>query len=400
MREVSAEVPSFPPPRSCPFDPPDLYAEKRLEEPIFKMRVWNGNAAWVVTRYRDGRALLTDKRLSADSLMPDLPHQSEAVGTFRRHRNFIGMDVPEHRYYRRMIADDFGPKHMHRIRPAVRAIIDAQLDAMESMGGQADLIADFALPVTSTVICELLGVPYEAHELFERLAGVLLSTVATAQDAADANAEVWKFLSAEFERKTAVQEDDVLSHLAAEVRDGRLTRAEGINTAYLLLIAGHETTAGQIGLGALTLMQHPDQLAEILADPALVDNAVEEVLRYIGVSQAGRRRIALADIEYGDVLIKKGDGVIVLGGSANRDAEIFDDPDRFDIHRANAAQHVEFGAGTHICLGRPLARMELQLVFESLFQRFPTLEAAAAVAELSFKYDATVYGLHAFPVKW
>jgi cytochrome P450 len=282
----------------------------------------------------------------------------------------------------------------------VQSIVDTQIETMLSLGSAADLVKDFALPVTSLVICELLGVPYDVHEMFEQLTGILLSTVASADEASRANAEVGSFLREQFAAKTAEPADDVLSHLAAEVSEGHLTRDEAINTAYLLLIAGHETTAGQISLGAVTLMQHPEQLDAMIADPGLVDNAIEEILRYIGVSQAGRRRIAVGDIDIGDVHIKAGDGLIILGNSANRDDTIFEDPDTFDIRRTNASSHVEFGAGTHICLGRPLARLELQVVFSTLFQRVPTLALAVPFEELSFKYDATVYGMHALPVEW
>lgn len=394
------KVPTFPLPRSCPFDPPAILEGKRDTEPIFKVRIWNGNDAWVVTRHQDGRALLMDKRLSADSLMPDMPHQSEGVAKFRVARNFIGMDAPEHLYYRRKIAYDFGPKRMELLRPAVQSIVDTRLDALMETGPPAELVGEFALPVTSLVICELLGVPYEAHDKFEELSTTLLSTFTSTEAATKINDEMLSFIGDLFDEKLQAPTDDVMSRLAAEVHEGGLTRREAINTAYLLLVAGHETTAGQIGLGALVVMAHPEQQAALVANPTLAENAVEEILRYVGVSQAGRRRIALQDIDFHGVHIKKGDGVIVMGNSSNRDDEIFDSPNVFDIQRKNASDHVEFGAGTHICLGRPLARLELQVVFGTLFQRLPALEPAADLQDLPFKTHATVYGLESLPVTW
>jgi cytochrome P450 len=398
--DAEVSLPVFPLPRSCPFHPPDLYAVKRETEPIFKVRIWNGRDAWVVTRYEDSRVLLGDKRLSADALIPDMPHQNQAIAQFRLRRNFIGMDSPEHGYYRRKIAGFFGPKHIDKLRPAIQNIVDDRLDALLNAGPPADLVSEFALPVTSLVICELLGVPYEKHEFFEEQSRIITSDRASASESAAANEKIWNFLDELLPTKQGSADADVLSRLAREVRDGLLTREEAVNTAHLLLVAGHETTAGQISVGVLTVINHPNAQAELTQDPTLADNAVEEILRYVGVSQAGRRRIALERIEYGGVVMEPGDGVIVTGSSANRDPAIFSDPDLFDIHRPNAADHLEFGSGAHICLGRPLARTELQVVFGTIFHRIPRLRSGQPVEQLDFKYDSTVYGLKSFPVAW
>jgi cytochrome P450 len=400
MSEPSTdERPTFPLPRTCPFDPPALIGEKRATEPIFRVRLWNGRDAWVVSSYHAGKALLTDKRLSADSLMPTLPHQSEAMAQFRVARNFIGMDSPEHPYYRRMIANDFGPKRMELLRPVVQRLVDERIDAMLSAGPPGDFVADFALPVSSKVICELLGVPYESHEKFENLSNRILSTSTDTHEAGSVNQEMLAFLGELFDVKLSAPETDVLTQLGRKIHNGAMTRREAVNTAYLLLVAGHETTAGQIGLGALALICNPDQRTALLEHPELADNAVEEILRYVGVSHSGRRRIALEDIEIDGVTIKRGDGVIIMGNAQNRDPHVFTDPDSFDIRRANASAHVEFGHGTHICLGRPLARLELQVVFSTLFRRMPTLTTTVPLAELHFK-STVVYGLESLPVSW
>jgi cytochrome P450 len=289
---------------------------------------------------------------------------------------------------------------MDKLRPAIQRIVDERIDAMLASTPPADLVADFALPVTSLMICALLGVPYEKHDFFQEQSRIITSDKASAAESLAANEQIWNFLDSLLPQKHESPDTDVFCQLAQEVQDGQLTREEAVNTAHLLLVAGHETTAGQISIGVLTVLNHPTAQAELTADPGLAGNAIEEVLRYVGVAQAGRRRIALERIEYGGIVIEQGDGVIVVGNSPNRDSDVFTDPDVFDIHRANAADHVEFGSGAHICLGRPLARTELQIVFGTLFRRMPGLRSVLPLEQLEFKYDSTVYGMKRFPIAW
>jgi cytochrome P450 len=170
----------------------------------------------------------------------------------------------------------------------------------------------------------------------------------------------------------------------------------------LLLVAGHETTANMIALGTLALLEHPDQLARLREtdDPKLVASAVEELLRYLNITHGGRRRVALADIEISGQVIRAGDGLIMPTDIGNRDPEAFpDDPDRLQIDR-DARRHVAFGFGVHQCLGQPLARMELQVVYGTLYRRIPTLRLAADLDEIPFKHDGFVYGVYELPVTW
>ena len=195
-----------------------------------------------------------------------------------------------------------------------------------------------------------------------------------------------------------------MSRLVVEqVRTGGLTRGELANTALLLLLAGHETTANMISLGTLALLNHPDQLAELreTSDPAFVASAVEELLRYLNVATwSGLRRVALKDIEVGGQLIRAGEGLIFAAPTASRDPAVFaDDPDRLDLHR-DARQHLAFGFGVHQCLGQPLARVELQVVYGTLYRCIPTLRLAVGMDEIRFKQDALVYGVHELPVTW
>jgi cytochrome P450 len=195
----------------------------------------------------------------------------------------------------------------------------------------------------------------------------------------------------------------VLSQLATEhVKTGALTQREAASMGVLLLVAGHETTANMIALGTLTLLEHPDQLAALrdADDPKLVAAAVEELLRYLTIVHAGLRRIALADIEIGGQTIRAGDGVIMALDAGNRDEQAFaEDPNRLDIGR-DANPHVAFGFGVHQCLGQPLARLELQVVYGTLYRRIPSLRLAADLEQVPFKDDGAIYGVYELPVTW
>jgi cytochrome P450 len=395
------DVPAFPMERDCPFDPPPELSRIRAECPVSRVRLWDGSHPWLVTGYDDQRAVLADHRFSADVTRPGYPHVTAASAARRRRsRTFISMDEPEHGMYRKMLTGTFMIKRVEALRPRIQRIVDDLIDAMLAGAPPADLVTDFALPVPSLVICELLGVPYADHAFFQRCSRTLVSTRSTPQDATAAADELKDYLSRLLERKGAEPADDLLSKLVVE-QSGTLTRSQIADMALLLLVAGHETTANMIGLGTLTLLQHPDQLAELRAteDPKLVAGAVEELLRYLTIVHSGRRRVAVEDVEVGGRLIRAGDGVIVTTDSGNRDAHAFPDPDVLDIHR-QARHHVAFGYGVHQCLGQPLARVELQVVYGTLYRRVPTLRLAVPLEEIRFKHDMLVYGVHELPVSW
>ncbi|MET8862978.1 cytochrome P450 [Nonomuraea sp. NPDC004580] len=201
--------------------------------------------------------------------------------------------------------------------------------------------------------------------------------------------------------KLADPADDLLSKVAARVRDGELTRQEAAQMGVLLLIAGHETTANMIALGTLALLQNPAQLALLRDsdDPKLVAGAAEELLRYLNITHSGRRRVALEDVEIAGQVIRAGEGIIMPNDIGNRDPDVFPDPDRLDVRR-DARRHVAFGFGVHQCLGQPLARVELQVVYGTLYRRIPTLAAAVPIEEIPFKHDGQVYGVYELPVTW
>ncbi|PUB25371.1 hypothetical protein C8K30_107117 [Promicromonospora sp. AC04] len=403
----SAEAPVYPMERAskCPFDPPPVQqAMLDQDSPLAKIRLFDDSTHWLVTRYADQRTLLSDDRLSVDISKPGYPHESvqskDAAegGTL----SFATIDDPEHARLRRMVTAPFTIKRIEAMRPAVQRITDELIDDLLAGPKPADLVDAFALPLPSLVISELLGVPYDRHEFFQDHSKTFISRTSTDEERMGAVTELATYLGGLIVEKMKDPGDDLLSQIAHErVAAGELSVPEAIQMAVLLLIAGHETTANMIALSTVALLENPDQLQALREtdDPKAVSAAVEELLRYLTIAHNGRRQVALEDIEHDGAIIRAGEGVIMASDSANRDPRVFADPDKLDLSR-DARQHMAFGFGVHQCLGQPLARMELQVVFSTLFKRIPTLRLAVASDELPFKYDGIVYGVHKLPVTW
>jgi cytochrome P450 len=397
-------APAFPMTRGgCPFDPPPELGRLQDEEPVSRVRLWDGSTPWLITRYDDVRAMLTDKRVSANSDLPGYPHVSAGSAARRsRAKAFISMDDPDHAAQRRLLTSDFMVKKMEVLRPRVQRIVDELIDALLAGPKPADLVETFALPLPSLVICELLGVPYTDRALFHRISKTIISRTTSPAESVAATEELLAYLASLVEKKNAEPGDDLLSRLAVEqFRTGAMTAEEIAVMGQLLLVAGHETTGNMIALGTVALLENPAQLAEIrdADDPKLIANAVEELLRYLNITHSGRRRVALEDLEIGGQLIRRGEGLIAANDIANRDEEVFPGADKLDVHR-KARHHVAFGYGVHQCLGQPLARVELQVVYSTLYRRIPTLALAVGVDQLEFKHDMLVYGVHELPVTW
>ncbi|MFD8337864.1 cytochrome P450 [Streptomyces solisilvae] len=402
--ETEEPLPEFPMPRAagCPFDPPPTTRALHTERPVTRVRLWDGSAPWLVTRYADQRALLGDPRVSSEATLPGFPHASagfrENAG---RRRSFITMDDPEHARIRRMVTGPFAIKRIEALRPEIQKITDDLIDAMLAGPTPVDLVRALALPLPSLVICKLLGVPYEDHDFFQRNSSLLINRHSSVEDVVGANEALTDYLEGLVVAKLADPADDMLSELAGRVRAGELTQRDAANMGVLLLVAGHETTANMIALGTVALLENPDQLAILREtdDPKAIARAVEELLRYLTIVHNGRRRVALEDIEIGGETIRAGDGIIVYTGTGNWDAEVFPEPERLDIGR-DARRHIAFGFGIHQCLGQPLARVELQVVYGTLYRRIPTLRLATGIDQLPFKEDGLVYGVYELPVTW
>jgi cytochrome P450 len=398
----TAEAPAFPMTRAagCPFDPPPAARALQEETPLARVRLWDGSTPWLVTRYAEQRALLADPRVSADVTRPGYPSPAPLPkgGTGI---SFILMDNPEHARLRKMVTAPFTIRRVAAMRPAVQKIVDDRIDELLAGPKPVDLVEAFALPVPSLVICELLGVPYADHGFFQDSSKVIIRRDAEPEERAAGHQALVGYLDRLMGEKLESPADDLLSGLATRVRAGELTRTEAAQMGVLLLIAGHETTANMIALGTLALLEHPDQLALLRDgdDPALVASAVEELLRYLNITHNGRRRLALEDIEIAGETIRAGEGMIMANDVANRDPAVFPDGDRLDLTR-DAHRHVAFGFGVHQCLGQPLARLELQVVYSTLYRRIPTLALATDVEKIPFKHDGSVYGVYELPVTW
>lgn len=405
MSDATSRCPAFPMERDarCPFDPPPELKLLQEEAPVTKVQIWNGSTAWLITRYADVRMVLRDPRFSANPATPGYPPMS--AGHLARRTELwpdvFAMDNPEHNQYRMIQNADFRINRVEALRPRVQAMVDESIDAILAGPKPVDLYQAFCLPLPSLVICELLGVPYEDHHLFQDNSRVLASTNSTMEESKAALASLRSYMEGLVERKLAAPTDDFVSRIAVEqVQTGKLTATNVANMAVNLLSAGHNTTANTIALSIALLLQHPDQLAELrVGDAKLVAGAVEELLRYLSVTHLGRRRAVLEDVEIGGQLIKAGEGLIVGNMIADRDEDVYDSPDKFDIHR-DARHHLAFGYGYHQCLGQPLARLEMQVALGTIVRRIPSLRLAVPPEELRYNYEALLWGVHELPVTW
>ncbi|MGR6918436.1 cytochrome P450 [[Actinomadura] parvosata] len=390
--------------RGCPFAPPAAYEPLRERAPISKVRLAGGGAAWWVARHKEARAVLADPRFSSDRRNDGFPLYSVDEATLRQFRSqpplMLGMDGAEHAGARRPVIGEFTVKRLAALRPRVQAIVDHFVDALLAADERpVDLVRALSLPVPSLVICEMLGVPYADHDFFQSRTAMMVSRTSL-EERRRGMAELRAYLDDLVTRKESEPGDDLLSRqIARQRQDGALDHGGLLSLAFLLLTAGHETTANMISLGVAGLLTHPEQLALIRADRARTPMAVEELLRYFTIADGVTNRVAVEDVECGGASIKAGDGVIVSTLSANWDPAVFADPAELDVERG-ARHHLAFGFGPHQCLGQNLARMELQIVFDTLFRRIPTLRLAGPAEDLPFKTDAVIYGLHELPVTW
>jgi len=312
--------------------------------------------------------------------------------------NLLGVDPPEHTRLRRMLTPEFTVRRMRRLEPRIVEIVDDHLDAMEKAGPPADLVADFALPIPSLVICELLGVPYADRESFQRRTGKLLDLSLPMEERLELGRESREYMAGLVAGAQAEPGEDMLGMLVRE-HGHDLTTDELIGIAQLLLIAGHETTSNMLGLGTLALLRHPDQLALVRDEPAAVGHAVEEMLRFLGIVHSGIPRTTTEDVEVGGVAIPADSLVVLSLAGANRDPRFLTGADRLDVTR-DAGGHLAFGHGVHHCLGAPLARMEMRIAFPALLRRFPGLAPAVPFEEVSFRAFHFIYGLQSLPVTW
>ncbi|MFD5410193.1 cytochrome P450 family protein [Streptomyces nojiriensis] len=383
-------------------DPYPFYDALRTAGPVHRL-VLGGERTWLVVGHEEARQALTHPHLSKDWLGSQLFASTmpvQAVAT-----SMLDTDPPRHTRLRRLVAREFTARRVESLRPRVRQITDELLDAMAARPDRrADLIASFAVPLPMTVICELLGVPGLDRQRFRYWSGEIVAPPDGVGADPRAVQEMTAYL---FELVAAKAEDpgeDLLSALI-RTRDedgGRLSPDELIGMAFLLLVAGHETTVNLIGNGVRALLAHPGQLAALRADPdGLIDGAVEEMLRYDGPVQHATYRFAASDLELGGVTITAGSSVLVALAAADRDPARFAQPgpDVFDIRRTGPG-HLAFGHGIHFCLGAPLARMEGRIAIRSLLERFPDLAGDPEAGPPDWLPGTLMRGVTRLPLRW
>jgi cytochrome P450 len=397
-------VAAIPITRSCPYAPPPEHVRLRAEpQPVVKVTLPDGTPVWAVTRLKDVRTMLGDPRLRFSKHLPGVapPSGGPEGDHFPLKAPVINELPPEqHMVARRALLGDFTVKQVASLEPRVQQIVDEHIDAMLAGPRPVDLVEAFSLPVPSLVICELLGVPYADHEFFQERSARAMNHAVPAEERGRAVFELIAYLDELVAAKEKDPADDLLSRQIFKQReDGAVDHDALASLACALLTAGHETTASMISLSVLTLLQHPDKLAAIKQDPSKTPAAIEELLRYYTIAEGVNRRYATEDMEFLGVHIKKGEWLVALTNTANRDPEVFDDPDEFDIERG-ARHHLAFGFGPHGCLGQNLARLELRVAIDTLFRRIPGLKPAVPVEELPFRDTDLVYGMRAFPVIW
>ncbi|MGK4580545.1 cytochrome P450 [Kitasatospora sp. HPMI-4] len=385
-----------------PFDPPRRITRLREARPVSPMLFPDGHEGWLVTGYDAVRRLMADTRFSSrqDIGVLHVPYEIPGMPAVTEPSPqvpgmFIAMDPPDHTRLRRRLTGAFTVRRMKQLEEHIAEIVERQLEELARLAPPVDLVREFALPVPSLVICELLGVPYEDREGFQADSAKFLVRDLPLDEKAAAYGALATYLGELVTRKRATPGEDILSDLA---RHEDLTVEELTGAAFLLLLAGHETTANMLALGTFALLEHPGQMAELRAEPDLLPGAVEELMRYLSVVDI-LYRYATEDIELGGETIGEGSTVVVSLLAANRDPRRFDDPDTLDIRR-EARGHLSFGHGIHQCLGQQLARIEMRAGFRGLLRRFPTLELAVPADEVKLRTDMNIYGVHELPVTW
>ncbi|WP_037355801.1 cytochrome P450 [Amycolatopsis orientalis] len=385
-----------------PFDPPAAITALRETRPVSPMLFPDGHEGWLVTGYDAVRQVMSDARFSSRQDLGALhvPYETPGMPVATEPSPqipglFISMDAPDHTRLRRKLTGAFTVKRMKQLEDGIIKITEQQLDALAQLPQPVDLVREFALPVPSLVICELLGVPYADRETFQANSSKFMERDVNLEDKMAAFGAMMGYLGQLCADKRADPGEDILSDLA---RDEDLSVEELTGMAFLLLLAGHETTANMLSLGAFALLENPAQLAELRADPTLFPNAVEELLRYLSVADIFYR-YATEDVELFGETIPAGSTVVVSLLAANRDPRHFEHPDTIDLRRKVRGQ-VAFGHGIHQCLGQQLARIEMRAGFEGLLRRFPGLRLAVPAEEVPLRTNMNIYGLHQLPVAW
>ncbi|MDQ4020151.1 MAG: cytochrome P450 [Actinomycetota bacterium] len=377
-----------------------VYAALAAGGPVHRITLPTGEPAWLITGYDEVRHTLRDPRvIKSEAALANIGHGLVPPEVFAgMSHHMLNSNPPDHARLRRLVTAAFTRRRIEQLAPRIQQITDQLLDAMPD-AAQVDLIDSFAYPLPLTVICELLGVPANHRAEFRGWSSIVVTGVLAGRDTlVAATTAMVSYLRKLVNAKRATPTDDMLSALVA-VRDGDdcLSDDELTSMAWLLLVAGHETTVNLIGNGVLALLTHPEQLALLRAEPDRLPAAIEELLRFDGALQVATFRWTAEPVDIGGIAIPAGEIVLLGLLAANRDPACTAQPDALDITRMNNP-HLAFGHGIHHCLGAPLARLEGRIALGSLLARFPNLRLAVPPEELTWKSGALMHGLTALPV--
>jgi cytochrome P450 len=400
MRRVDLSSPAF---KANPYP---FYARLRAEEPVCPVVLPDKRVVWLITRYDDVAMVLKDDRFAKDkskALAPEeLAREPWVPSLFRPlTQNMLDLDPPDHTRLRALVQKAFTPRVVEQVRARIQKLTENLLDAA-ARRGRMDLVRDYALPIPTTIIAEMLGVPVEDRHRFHRWSRVIVQSNPSGWRMFRAIPNVVAFLryirKLVRARRRRPLDDLVTALVQVEESGDQLNEDELVAMVFLLLVAGHETTVNLIGNGTLALLEHTDQIERLRSEPALVKSAVEELLRHSGPLETATERYAREDVTVAGVMIPRGQMVYAVLASANRDERQFANPDTVDIAR-EPNRHLAFGLGIHYCLGAPLARLEGQIAFETLLRRLPTLRLAVATNALRWRRGLVLRGLEALPVQ-
>ncbi|MFE7980411.1 cytochrome P450 [Streptomyces shenzhenensis] len=378
-------------------DPYPYYAKLREQGPVHEVRAPDGYRFFLIVGYAEGRAAMTDARLVKAR---DTMGTSEASPLGK---HVLIADPPDHTRLRKLISREFTVRRVDNLHPRIQELTDDLLDAMLP-AGRADLVEALARPLPIAVLCELLGVPNADRDEFHSWAKGILAPQNPTETRTAVKALMSYLDDLIEDKRRGEPTGDLLSGLVrTSIENGdRLSSEEVRSTAFLLMIAGHETTANLISNGTRALLTHRDQLDLLRSDMDLLDGAVEEMLRYDGSLESTTKRFTSVPVQIGDTVIPPGETVLVSLASADRDPANFDDPDRFDIRRSTpvGAGHLAFGHGIHYCLGASLARAEGRIAFRALLERCPDLELDPEAPPFEWMPGVLVRGVQQLPVRW
>ncbi|PAF33349.1 cytochrome P450 [Paenibacillus sp. 7516] len=381
-----------------------VYEKLRAEEPVHRLLLPSGHAAWMVTRYEDAVNILQDGRFVTGVLDNRNNETEESLPPHQAiiSRNLISVGPEDHRRLRRLIQKAFTPRMIERLRGRIVEISDELLDKIQAGNTREfDLIEDYAFPLPIIVICEMLGVPLKDQDKFRAWSNTIMESVSNPQMNQESDEVMKAFVDylqkLITERRNHIQQDLISDLISIEEEGDKLTEQELYALVFVLIIAGHETTVNLIGNGMLALLEHPQQKQLLMEQPDLIQAAVEEVLRFNGPAEISNVRWAAENVDFQGIQIRQGDMMLVALSSANRDSSRYENPDTFDITR-KVNDHIAFGKGIHYCLGAPLARLEGEIAINALLQRLPEIRLNTEAELLEWRPGMIIRGLKAFPV--